>query len=69
MQGDIQQANAKANKMESNLVQSKHELLKVQEMLEMAEKELEKKVRLCFYTLVYTDGQHQNLDADDRIVV
>lgn len=44
MQGDIQQANANASKMESSLVESKHELLRVQEMLEMAEKELEKKV-------------------------
>lgn len=47
MEGNIAQANAKANKMETNLVESRHELLKVQEMLEMAEKELEKKV--CFY--------------------
>ena len=45
MEGDIKQANEKASKMESSLVESKHELLKVQEMLEMAEQELEKKVR------------------------
>ncbi|KAF6023464.1 LZTFL1 [Bugula neritina] len=44
MEGDVQQANAKADKMESNMVETKHELLKVQEMLDMAEKELEKKV-------------------------
>ena len=45
MEGDVQQANAKADKMESSLIESKHELLKVQEMLEMASKDLEKKVR------------------------
>lgn len=44
MEGDVQQANAKADEMESNMVETKHELLKVQEMLDMAEKELEKKV-------------------------
>ena len=47
MEGDIQQAHARANKMEGSLVESKHELLKVQEMLEMASKDLEKKV--CAY--------------------
>lgn len=44
MEGDVQQANAKATKMESSLIESKHELLRVQEMLELAGKELEKKV-------------------------
>lgn len=52
MEGDVQQANAKANKMEGNLVETKHELLKVQDMLDMAEKELEKKVSI-YRTKIY----------------
>ena len=44
MKGDLQRASAKADEMESSLVSSKHELLRVQEMLEMANTELEKKV-------------------------
>lgn len=57
MEGDIEQANDKANKMESSLVESRHELLKVQEMLEMAEKELEKKVCLLLWRHVCIASQ------------
>ncbi|XP_067931282.1 leucine zipper transcription factor-like protein 1 [Watersipora subatra] len=44
MEGDAGQAKSKATELQSNLISSKHELLKVQEMLEMANMELEKKV-------------------------
>jgi len=44
MEGDLRTASRRADGVQTELVDTKHELLRVKEMLEMAEKELEKKV-------------------------